>query len=126
MSTYQDLIDEARQLVNDAVSPYRDEDSVYITHVNRGLQEIGRLRPDAFFDRFEGNNLNVPVLIAEGFPEYDQNEVSLGAQFQPEMQFYAPLLAYIVGMIEVKEDEFSEDSRAMTMLMTFRNTLLAV
>lgn len=124
--TYANLITEARQLVNDAVEPLRDEDSVYITHVNRGLHEMSRIRPDALFDRFAGNALNVPVLIESGAPDYDENEVTLGAEFQPEMQFYGPLLAYIVGMIEIKEDEFSEDSRAVAMITAFRNALLAV
>lgn len=123
--TYQDLITEARQLVNDSLEPYRDETSVYVAHVNRALQEIGRIRPDAFFDLFEENSLNVPLLIESGFPEYEDNEISLGADFQPEMQFYGPVIAYLVGMIELKEDEFSEDSRAIAMLTAFRNSLLS-
>lgn len=124
MSTYQDLLDEARGFVNDAVSPYRDADATYIRHINRGLQEIGRIRPDAMFSLFSANALNVPVVIASGSPA--GNEVLISAEFQLDMQFFPPLVSYVVGMIEIKEDEYSEDSRAVALITAFRNSLLSV
>ncbi len=124
MSTYQDLLDEARGFVNDAETPYRDEDATYIRHINRGLQEIGRVRPDALFALFSANTLNVPVVIESGSPT--GNQVLISADFQLDMQFYPPLLSYVVGMIELKEDEFTDDGRAITLITAFRNSLLSV
>lgn len=122
MSTYADLISEARDFTQDAVAPFRNEDEFYVKHVNRGLQEIGRMRPDAFYELFDANNLNVPV-VAE---TPTGTQVALTEEFQIDMMFYAPLLAYLIGISEVQDDEFTDEGRAAMLLQQFRNTILGL
>lgn len=127
MSTYADLISEARDFTQDAVAPFRNEDTFYIKHVNRGLQEIGRMRPDAYYELFDANNLNVPVIV-EDVEEDDlvAPQVLVTNEFQIDMIFYAPLLAYLIGITEVQDDEFTDEGRAAMLLQQFRNTILGL
>ena len=122
--TYENLITEARELAQDTLEPFRNEDSFYLNHLNRGLQELGRIRPDAFYDLFDANALNVPIIVdnedAEA-PEYDW-----ATEFQIDMMFYGPLLAYIQGIAEVQDDEFTLDGRAMMLLKQFAVSVVGV
>ena len=122
--TYENLISEVRNFTQDNLAPYRNEDSFYIEILNRGLQEVGRLRPDALYDLFDANTLNVPVVIESGTP--GTNEVLITADFQLEMQFYSPLFSFMVGMAEVQDDEFTDEGRAAMLLTQFRNTILGL
>lgn len=121
--TYQDLITEAREFAQDSLAPFRNEDSFYLNHLNRGLQELGRMRPDAFYDLFDANSLNVPEVV-DADPTGD--EVLWTTVFQVEGQFYAPLLAYVQGVAEVQDDEFTLEGRAMALMQQFRNTVLGL
>lgn len=123
MSTYADLISEARDFTQDAVAPFRNDDSFYLKHVNRGLQELGRMRPDAFYELYDANSLNVPVVVASGAVD---PQVLTTEEFQIDMMFYAPMLAYIIGMAEVQDDEFTDEGRASMLLTQFRGTVLGL
>lgn len=113
--TWQNVIDEARTLSQDTdADGYRNEDSVYIDKLNRALQELARIRPDAFWTTFATEDIVVPEVTSG----------SVGETFSPPMQFYAPVMAYIVGQIELIEDEFSNDGRAVAMLNTFKQSVL--
>lgn len=115
--TYQNLIDEARTLSQDTDSTsYRNEDSVYIDKLNRALQELGRIRPDAYWSTFVGEDIVIPEIL----------EAGLGVTFEPPMQFYAPIVMFIVGQIEMIEDEFSDDGRAMAMLSSFKQSVVSL
>jgi len=127
MSTYADLISEARDFTQDAVSPFRNEDVFYIRHINRGLGEIGRLRPDAFYELFDANNLNIPVVVESDDPDsLVTPQVATTEEFQIDQMFYAPMLAYLIGMSEVQDDEFTDEGRAAMLLQQFRNTILGL
>lgn len=121
--TYQNLITEAREFTQDALEPFRNENSFYLNHLNRALQELGRMRPDAFYDLFDANQLNVPEIVDEN--EVDP-QVLWTAPFQLEGQFYTPILAYIIGSSEVQDDEFTDEGRAAMLLQQFRNTVLGL
>jgi hypothetical protein len=127
MSTYADLISEARDFTQDNLAPFRNEDVFYIQHLNRGLQEIGRMRPDAFYELFDANNLNVPVVVVSDDPEaLEAPQVATTEEFQIDMMFYAPMLAYLIGISEVQDDEFTDEGRAAMLLQQFRNTILGL
>lgn len=123
--TYANLISEVRAFVQDSEEPFRNEDSFFINILNRGLQEIGRLRPDAFYELFDGNSLHVPEVIV-GTTDATYDEYSTTENFQLEMQFYNPLFSFIVGMAEVQDDEFTDEGRASMLLIQFRNTVVGL
>jgi hypothetical protein len=122
--TYEDIVFEARELLQDTAAEKRFTDQTLVNHLNRGLQELGRIRPDAFYDLFDANDLNVPTVIPTGTPTED--EVLWTDDFPLEGQFFPPLVAYLVGVAEVTDDEFTLEGRAMMLLTQFRNTVIGL
>jgi hypothetical protein len=121
--TYQDVITEARVLLKDTDSAgYRYSDTVLLAMYNRALQALGRIRPDAFYDLYSGNDLNVPELVESGA---GAGQADLTDTFGLEMQFFNPLVHYVVGMAEIVDDEYSEDGRAMMLLNEFKRGVVS-
>jgi len=123
MSSYQDLINDARVLLQDTVDS-RYSDATLISTLNRGLKDLGRIRPDAFYDFYNANALNIPVIT-------DTDPAPAGQTLWTEVfgiedQFYTPLMSYVVGLTELIEDEFSVDGRAMAFVGQFRAMVLGL
>lgn len=127
--TYQNLIDEARALLQDSVNvdgDLRFTESFLVDQLNRGLEELGRIRPDAFYDTFDANQLNVPKVVPTGAtPDTAINEAALSAAFPLDAMFYQPLVSWTVGMAEVTDDEFTLDNRAGLLISDFRNRVVS-
>lgn len=136
--TYQDAITEARALLQDTdSSSYRYTDVILLAKLNRALQEIGRVRPDAYFDRFDDTTSAplVPEVVVVDADEDDNpdeidadedSQVALTDNFELEMQFYTPVVYFIVGSAEILDDEFTEDGRAGMLLTQFKQMLLGL
>jgi hypothetical protein len=122
MATYQTIIDDSRVLLQDTVDN-RFSDADLVAVLNRGLLELARLRPDAFYTLYDANSLNVPRITA-GTP--GSGETALSAEVDVEDQFIPALVNYVVAVTEITNDEFTVDGRAMTLLQQFRSTLLGV
>jgi len=117
--TYQNLIDEARTLSQDTdATSQRNTDAVYLDKLNRALQELARIRPDAYWSSYDDviEDITVPELT----------DTDLADFFEPPMQFYYPVVTFVVGQIEMIEDEFSADGRAMSMLGTFKSSVVSI
>lgn len=130
--TWQDLVLEARGLLGDEGlngCPIRYPDEMLLNGLNRGLQELARIRPDSMYDRYAGNDLNVPEISDTAGPglivwtdAYELNRV-----------FWPPLVYYVVGSADLAEDEYSQGdgrhphgSRAAGSLRLFRKHVLSV
>lgn len=126
--TYQTILDGARVLLNDTDDPeeegQRYPDSVLVGILNRALSELSRLRPDAFFDMFNRNDLNLPTIVAGDTAE--EGEKLLSDEFPLDRMFHPPLIAYVAGMAEASDDEFTVDGRVIVLLERFRAQLLSV
>lgn len=117
--TYQNVLDEARVLLQDTDSEsYRLTDAQLIPMFNRALQELNRIRPDAFFDVFLDDDVDTTV------PEV--TDANLATVFPLPMMFYHPVVYFVVGSAELIEDEFATDGRAVTLLAGFRQSILAL
>lgn len=130
--TWFSLIYEARQVLEDTGGecPIRYTDDAMINALNRGLHELSRIRPDAYYDFFTANNLNVPE-ITEGPPAVDQTFWS--DTYTLSLNFYPALVYYVVGQMQLMEDEYSQganfnpnSSRAAGSLRLFRKHVLSV
>lgn len=122
--TYQNLIEEARELLQDSDSATeRFSNATLLNLLNRGLNQLARIRPDAFYDLYDANDLNVPEIV-EAAPA--EGQVEWTDAFPLELQFYSPLISYIVGVAEMYDDEYTEDGRAAMALTMFRNTVLGL
>lgn len=122
--TYKDVVDEARFLLQDTdAASYRYSNTTLINIFNRGLQALARVRPDACYDLYSGNSLNVPELVesAPGAGQVDWTD-----NFGLETQFFNPLLSYIVGIAEISDDEYSEDGRAALLLQSFKMEVIGL
>jgi hypothetical protein len=120
--TYQDVINDARFLLQDEVEPFRFDTSKLVQGLNRALEDFSRIRPDAFLPLYDRNNLNVPLLsVQDPLPA---GSTSLSAEFPFERQFFTPLVAYVVGVTELQEDEFTVEGRAVALLQQFRASVL--
>lgn len=102
--TYYTLLFEARLLLSDDAPDacYRYPDLMLINILNRGLHDLSIRRPDAFYDTFGANDFNVPEVTIDNWTD----------PFGTDLQFYDPLVQYVVGFAEVSEDEYAEDGRA--------------
>lgn len=122
--TYQNLITEARELLSDTkTSTERYTNTTLINVLNRGLQDLGRLRPDAFYALFLNNSLNVPEIV-ESAPTGSQ--VVWTDAFGIEMQFFSPLVTYVTAVAEIVDDEYTTDGRAGLLLNQFRLSTLGL
>lgn len=122
--TYEDILLEARVLLQDTDSDaYRYSNEDLINILNRGLTAVGRTRPDACTDLYAANSLEVPELV-ESAPGAGQTIYT--DPFGLEMQFFNPLLSYVVGIAELVDDEYTQDGRAMMLLQAFKNELLGI
>jgi len=122
--TYENLVTEARKLLQDTdtnLQRYTDETLIEI--LNRGLRDLGTMRPDVFYDLFSANSLNVPEVVESGagVDQIDWTDV-----FTLEFQFYTPLVAYVVGIAEITDDEYSVDGRAALLMGQFRNQVIGL
>lgn len=122
--SYQDVISEARVLLQDTDSDsYRNTETNLLAMLNRGLQALARIRPDACYDLYSANSLEVPELV-ESSPGAGQTIYT--ADFGLEMQFFNALVHYVTGMAEIVDDEYTEDGRAAMLLNQFKMNVLGM
>lgn len=114
--TFQTAVDEAREILQDSEEPYRYSDTVLLNILNRALQELARIRPDAFWDTFVTDDI-VVTEVTSG---------TLSTTFPLPMQFYLPVVSFIVAWAEVLDDEFTQDGRAATLLQQFKTQVLSL
>lgn len=122
--TYQDVITEARVLLSDTdVSDPRYSDTNLLAILNRAMNSLARIRPDAFYSFFSANSLNVPQIVASGATA---GQANLADTFGLENQFFNPLVEYVTGMAEVVDDEYTEDGRAAMLLNNFKTSVVGI
>lgn len=109
--TVASILTEAREHLQDTLAPYRYSDSSLLELLNSALREARTLRPDYFV----GNTLLQPITRA-----------TTDGNFPADEQLEVPVVYYIVGAAQLRDDEFAEDSRALGMLNTFRQSISGV
>lgn len=119
--TYQLLLSEARAILYDTDdSCYRYSDSMMLNALNRGMHELKRVRPDAFYPLYDLYDDYVPEVV-QANPTTQQADWT--ADFQIDMRFYPALVHYVVYAILMQEDASLE--RAAGSLQLFRMFVLS-
>lgn len=119
--TYELLLDEARALLKDTDdSCYRFSDEMMLNALNRGMNELKRVRPDAFYNLYGVYVTDVPEVVQVG---PDSQQVDWTTDFQIDMRFYPALVHYVVYAILMQEDASLE--RAAGSLQLFRMFVLS-
>jgi len=115
VSLVGDIVNQVRTLVQDTDNTsgqYRYSTDSIITALNQGVLDMFRLRPDLFLEV----NFVLPT-FSIGF---------LDAPLQIEDQYIPPLIYYVVGLVQARDDEQNQDQRAFQFLKTFSQSILAV
>lgn len=132
---WEDILDEARVILQDSESPFRYSNTVLLAKLNRGLQELARLRPDAFWDFFESDDITVPEIVVidldpdddpEEFDPEEDGQVALTEDFGLNMMFYTPLVYWVASSAELVDDEFTNDGRVMTLQNQFKTMVVSL
>lgn len=113
------LLSEARGILNDVVSTdgglTRYSDADLIAAFNDAVQQARTKRPDLF----------IAMGLRAQVPQYAMpNDVATAFPFDASL--YAPVLYYVVGRSELREDTFSDDSRATVLMNKFVAQLLGL
>jgi len=133
--TWQNVIDEARVILQDSESPERHSDTVLLAKLNRGLQELRRLRPDAFWDFFSVDDTFPPEVVAvdptpdtdpDEFDELEDGQIALSATFNLDLMFYTPLVYWVASSAELVDDEFTNDGRVVLLQNAFKNMVVSL
>ena len=114
MRTANDAIVETRLILQDTVTPYRYPTGDLIRYLNNGLYALKRLRPDAFLSYY---NRDLPQFVDA--PE------SLDTKLPFATIFFEPIVMYMSGFAEMRDDEFTVDQRAGILLHSFAAQLTA-
>lgn len=116
LSTLGDLLSQIRTLLQDVdntgSSGYRYSTDSIVMNINQGMSDMYRIRPDLFL----ALDFKIPTFNS------GQPDVIIGV----EEQYIPPLVYYAVGLTQARDDEQTQDSRAMAFLKTFSATLLTV
>jgi hypothetical protein len=120
--TIDDLVLEVREIVNDEQVPFRYSNARVLQVLNTALRDLYRVRPDAYIGNFTSG-----VLSANLANTYSANDLQ-SATVPPvpptpfpvdDRLFFGPLVFYVVGRLEISDDEFTDDGRAMTLFQAF-------
>ena len=108
--TVKNCIDQVRNILQDEIDPYRYATSQLLEYFNNGQYELKRIRPDVWLGGY-GVDL---TLYTES--DYD-TEIPFASTF------FQPMVLFIAGYAELRDDEFTTDARAATLLTAFSRQL---
>jgi hypothetical protein len=113
LDTIDDYIREARVLLQDTREPYRYNANEMVDALSAGLGEARRLRGDLFLPLFE-------------VPAYQGLTTPVGTKVPMDRMYQSALLYYLVGKMQLRDDEATTDSRAATLIAKFTQQLLVI
>lgn len=119
--TLDDLVGEIRLMLKDRRLPYRYAQADIVEAINTAFREVQRLRPDAFLGCCSDANGGTIAM-----PDYTEADIGLvtPTAFPIDEMFYMAVVFHVVGKIQLGDDEFAVDNRAMTLLAAFRRDLI--
>jgi hypothetical protein len=121
VKTINDLVEEVRDTINDSEEPFRFSNERVLRHVNTALREVYRVRPDAWI-----GYQSTGVLTSEEIPTYVEADLEADPLEDfpiDDRLFFNACMYFVAGRLELADDEFTEDSRARTLLQAFVATI---
>jgi hypothetical protein len=119
MPTFGNLIAEARTLLQDKLptsgGALRYSDDEQFESINRFMFEVRWKRPDLF----------LPIGMRKALPVYTAAK-DMNTAFPLDASAYSAFVYYLVGSAELREDTFSDDSRAVSLMNKALAQLLTV
>ena len=119
MRTLGTLVAEARTMLQDKIptsgSAYRYTNDEMFEAINGMMAEIRTKRPDLF----------LPVGLRKPLPYYSA-ATDMELPFPLDTSCYSAFVYYLVGRAELREDTWSEDGRAVSMINKALAQLLTI
>lgn len=114
-TTLARLFATVRSILQDtsgSLSGFRYPDSELAMYASEAIAEARRVRPDLFIDSLDGS-----------LPQWDGTDLT---QTIPLSDMHAPALVnFIAGRAELRDDEFTKDGRAATLLSAWGAALVS-
>lgn len=114
LSTVADYISQARVLLQDTVATYRYADSDLVDALNLAVRSAARIRPDLFFK----------LLRTGSLPTYSSASPSTAVSI--DQRYQSSFLLFIVGMVQLRDDENTQDTRAAALTSKFVSELTVI
>lgn len=127
--TYQQLLAQARVIVQDTFTDptlQRYPDQTLVDIFNRGLQELYRIRPDAFYDLWSDSAEDFVVPVINTSTAIVDPVNSWALPFALPMMFFNPMVNWVIGLLEAVDDEFTEDSRSTQFIAQFKQAVVGL
>jgi hypothetical protein len=105
-------IAESRTLLQDVIAPYRYADADLLSTLNMALQTSYRLRADLFLGS-----------ASSAIPSFVVNDTT-AVPMDP--MYRAPIVHFMVGHAQLRDEEDTQDSRAVALMNDFKGSLLSV
>jgi hypothetical protein len=124
VKTIDDLFAEVRLLINDVGvngTNFRYTNDQIMLKYNTALRELYRYRPDAFI-----GNFTTGILSNNAVPTYVVGDLGLvPATIFPadDRLFFNAVVFFVVGILELGDDEFTDQGRATSLFASFRQML---
>lgn len=115
--TLDNLVDEVRLMLKDRRPPYRYTQADILEAINSAFGELMRVRPDIFYGCCADENGTIEL------PDFDEADLAVTPDPTPfpiELTYFMPIVFYSVGKLQLGDDEFAIDNRAMSLLGAFR------
>jgi hypothetical protein len=106
--TVQYVVDRAREVLNDADGT-RYTDPQLFAYIGEAYHIARRVRPDMFVYRY-GSTINAPTALTDVLRTPDSVAEAVAH--------------YVTGRAEFRDDEFSVDGRAMSLMGKFESVLI--
>lgn len=104
--TIGDVVVGARVILQDLLEPYRYTDSELIKHACGAAQRALQLRPDLFANPFAAPGAYTATTA-----------------FPVDERYFDEFTVYVAGFAELRDDRFTQDSRAAILLARFDSSL---
>ena len=111
--TPNNVVEDARHILQDEVAPYRYSDSDLLGYVAQGISAMCRMRPDLLVE----TPWEVPDYYASA-------AASTPLPADISQYYFTALVEYVAGMAELRDDQFSAEGRAAVLIATMRNAMM--
>ena len=115
--TLTSLLTQVRSVLNDSeandIGRFRYTNADLLQYLNAAYDAILELRPDAWHAYF---GVDLPYVDVNIYPPVPDT-------FPLDPRYFQPVADYIIGYAELRDDAFTVDSRAVTMIRSFRQRL---
>ena len=114
LKTVADILKQVRVLLQDtdvSAGTYRYTTDSLIMNLNQCMMDMFRIRPDLF--------------LAMGYvvPSFDVSNLAQTVDIEP--QYIPPVIYYVVGLTQARDDEQNQDARASGFLKVFQSALVS-